>query len=233
MQIPRLVLTGLVSLLLMACAESDVPPEASTPSTSEAPPAQTQEDEPQAADAEPSAFLADGLHDMQMPPAGTFRLEVAGEVFEGQVEESCGWMMRSADGANQDRFSAYSWHWRTEDGRRMAVEMRRFVMYDDFFWNLSHGHEVDQVTLQLRAVEGGSLAQIEETAWSRMHLLRVSAGADPMARMGGGDLPAIRVSDDGRQATASGELQAPDYGEPEQFGDPLTGPFTLAVHCPE
>ncbi|TVP55839.1 MAG: hypothetical protein EA351_09500 [Gemmatimonadales bacterium] len=214
-------------LLLVACGD---PAGDALEPTGEPGPAATPEPANEA-EPIPSAFLAEGLHDIVVPPPGQFRLEVAGEVFEGRLDEPCGWGMRQSEGANQDRFTASSWQWTTDDGRRMTFDLGRLVMYDEFFWNRSHGHEVDQVTLRIRADEGGSLQQIEETAWSRMHLLRPAAGDEVSHRMGGGEMPAIRVAEDGLRATAAGELQASDWGEPDAYGDPLTGDFSLAVHC--
>ena len=80
-----------------------------------------------------SKFFADNLHPIEPATPGRFRLEVAGEVHKGDLG-SCGWSMRTAEGQNQDRFSATA-NWRTEDGRNMQLEMWRFVMHDDFFWN--------------------------------------------------------------------------------------------------
>ena len=173
-----------------------------------------------------SEFLADSLHPIEPAAPGTFRLEIAGKVHEGQLG-SCGWVMRTAEGQNQDRFSATA-NWHTDDGRNMQLEMWRFVMHDDFFWNLSHGHESERVQLRLRD-DGGSLVDVQDTAVSQMSGIRARPGASPRWRWGTGEMPAVRVSADGLQATAIGELQ----GQEHEHGSPLTGRFSLAVHCAE
>jgi hypothetical protein len=167
-----------------------------------------------------SEFLADSLHPIEPARPGRFRLEVAGEVHEGDLS-GCGWSMRTEEGANQDRFSAGA-GWRADGERRLTLEMWRVVMHDDFFWNANHGHEIDRVALRMR-ISGGE----PTTSW--MLAVRTRPGADPTWRWGSGETPAVRVAPDGMQATVVGELDGPDT----DGGTPLTGPFELAVHCAE
>ncbi len=171
-----------------------------------------------------SGFLADSLHPIAPVNPGRFRLKVAGEIHEGELS-SCGWSMRTEEGANQDRFSATA-RWRAEDGRSMQLDMWRFVMHDEFFWNASHGHESDRVQLRLRD-DGGSLVDVQDTTVSQMSGIRTHPGTSPRWRWGSGEMPAVRVSADGLQATAAGEL----HGQDNERGSPLTGPFSLALRC--
>lgn len=171
----------------------------------------------QAVEAPMSEFLADSLHAIEQAEPGRFRLEVAGEVHEGELS-SCGWSMRTDEGANQDRFAAAA-DWRADDGRAFSLEMWRFVSHDDFHWNASHGHESERLRLLIRT--GG------DDPVSMMVGIRPRPGANAIWRWGAGDMPAVRVSADGPQATVVGELDGPDT----DGGSPLTGPFVLAVHC--
>ncbi len=223
----RIVIVCLLAFILAACGADEAPSPQAADETSAA-----DQQRPAAAQAESeeeapmSEFLADSLHPIEPAAPGRFRLEVAGEVHEGELG-SCGWFMRVDDGDNQDRFSATA-NWRAEDGRSMALDMWRFVMHDDFFWNASHGHESDRVQLRLRD-GGGSLINVQDTAVSQMSGIRTQPGANPRWRWGSGEMPAVRVSTSGPQATAVGEL----HGEANEHGSPLTGPFELAVHCAE
>jgi len=164
-----------------------------------------------------SEFLADSLHPIEPAAPGRFRLEVAGEVHVGELS-SCGWSMRTDEGANQDRFGAAA-DWLAEDGRRLSMEMWRFVMHDDFFWNANHGHESERVRLTIRA--GG------DNPVSMMVGLRPRPGANPVWRWGAGNMPAVRVSAEGPQATVVGELE----GRSTDGVSPPIGPFELAIHC--
>ena len=219
----RMMLILLISLAIGACGtDNDDRPSTANADTERTKTTTVESD----TDEEPamSEFLAESLHSIETAAPGTFRLEVAGEVHEGELG-SCGWSMRTAEGQNQDRFSATA-NWRTDDGRNMQLEMWRFVMHDDFFWNASHGHESDRVQLRLRD-DGGSLVNVQDTAVSQMSGIRTRPGASPRWRWGSGDMPAVRVSADGLQATAVGEL----HGEDNERGSPLTGPFSLALSC--
>ncbi|TVQ37356.1 MAG: hypothetical protein EA370_06990 [Wenzhouxiangella sp.] len=169
----------------------------------------------------PSEFLADSLHPIDPAAPGRFRMEVAGEVHEGELS-SCGWSIRVAEGHNQDRFAA-SANWRTDDGRSLQLEMWRFVMHDDFFWNLNHGHESDRVRLRLRT--GGDPID------SLLLGLRAWPGADIRWRWGTGEMPAVHVVAEGPQATVVGELQGTDRDGASNAT--ITGAFSLAVHCAE
>jgi len=219
----RLMLMLLIGFAMAACGTDNNDRSSTLNAGTEQTQAATVESD---TDEEPalSEFLADSLHPIEPTTPGRFRLEVAGEVHKGELG-SCGWSMRTAEGQNQDRFSATA-NWRTDDGRNMQLEMWRFVMHDDFFWNLSHGHESERVQLRLRD-DGGSLVDVQDTAVSQMSGIRARPGASPRWRWGTGEMPAVRVSADGLQATAIGELQ----GQEHEHGSPPTGPFSLALHC--
>ncbi len=216
----RVIIVCLLAFILAACGADETPPPQAADEANAA-----EQQSPAAAQAEPeeeppmSEFLADSLHPIEPAAPGRFRLEVTGEVHEGELS-SCGWSMRTDEGANQDRFAAAA-DWLAEDGRRLSLEMWRFVSHDDFFWNANHGHESERVRLLLRT--GG------DDPVSMMVGIRPRPGADPIWRWGAGDMPAVHVSAEGPQATVVGELDGPDT----DGGSPLTGPFELAVHCEE
>lgn len=212
----RMMLILLISLAIGACGtDNDDRPSTANADTERTKTTTVESD----TDEEPamSEFLADSLHPIELATPGRFRLEVAGEVHEGQLG-SCGWIMRTAEGQNQDRFSATA-DWRADDGRRLSLELWRVVMHDDFFWNANHGHEIDRVRLRKRT--GG------DNPVSLMVSVRPRPGDSPRWRWGSGDMPAVRVSADGPRATVVGELQ----GQETDQGRPLTGPFSLSVHC--
>ena len=204
---------------LSACSGDSTPQDQTTIDADSGDPQQTRA----AAPAEPeeeapmSTFLADALHPIAPARPGRFRLAVAGQVHEGDLS-SCGWSMRTEDGANQDRFAAAA-DWRAEDGQALSLEMWRFVSHDEFFWNASHGHESERVRVLIRT--GG------DDPVSMMVGIRPRPGASPIWRWGAGDMPAVRVSADGPQATVVGELD----GRDTESGSPLIGPFELAIHC--
>ena len=172
-------------------------------------------------------FLSPELHDIDLVEPGTYRFEVAGEVHSGEITGSCAWSMRTEEGEDQDRFQ-FSSEWQAEDGRSISLALRRYVMHDDFFWNAYHGHEADSVEVRLRD-DGGHLGSFDNTASSSMRVRRAKPGRDPIMVRGSGEMPAVRIAADAQQVTAMGELEGPE----SDFGMPLTGPFTLAVHCAE
>lgn len=220
----RTLLIILIGCSLGACG-SDEPVKSEAADTPPEPLTAAATENSQEAEANLSVFLSDSLHPFEPATPGRFRLEVAGEVHEGQMQGRCGWLMKTSEGQNQDRFQAGA-NWRADDGRSMSLEIWRFVMHDEFFWNRSHGHESERVQVRLRE-DGGSLVNVQDTAVSEMRATRASPGDDPAWRWGSGEMPSIRVAADGRQATVSGELGGTD----NEYGSPLTGPFTLAVHC--
>lgn len=221
----RIALSCLLAVMLAGCSSEDAPQRpaadelASTERTAVSSEQTVSEEE-----VPMSEFLADSLHPIEPAAPGRFRLEVAGEVHEGELG-SCGWSLRTAEGQNQDRFAAAA-NWRSGDGRSMQLEIWRIVMHDEFFWNSSHGHESERVQLRLRD-DGGSLASVQDTAVSEMRVIRARPDSSPTWRWGAGDIPAVRVVADGPQATAVGEL----HGQDNEYGSPLTGPFSLAVRC--
>jgi hypothetical protein len=220
----RSVLLLMLISMISACGPDDGPsgPETGKPIESGQP---TPATEQAVSEASPSSeFLADSLHPIEMADPGRFRLEVADEIHEGDLG-SCGWSLRTAEGHNQDRFAAAA-NWRSDDGRTMQLDLWRFVMHDEFFWNASHGHESERVQVRLRN-DGGSVVDVQDSAVSEMRMTRTKPGASPRWRWGAGEPPAIRVSADGLQATAAGEL----HGSESDHGSPLIGSFTLAVHC--
>ncbi len=203
---------------LLGCgADEPAPPQAASegnadePQTQAAAPSEPQEEAPM------SEFLAESRHPIEPAPPGRFRLAVAGESLEGELS-SCGWSMRTDQGQNQDRFAAAA-DWISDDGRRFSLEMWRFVSQDDFHWNANHGHESERVRLLIRS--GG------DDPVSMMIGIRPRPGANPIWRWGAGDMPAVRVSAEGPQATVVGELAGPDT----DGGSPLTSPFELAIRC--
>lgn len=215
----RLLIASFLCTVLAACGADEGPQNQTVTGAASSDQQQVQA----AAQAEPeeeapmSDFLSVALHSIELAEPGQFRLEVAGEVHEGELS-SCGWSLRTDEGANQDRFAAAA-DWQVADGRRLSLEMWRFVSHDDFHWNGNHGHESERVRLLIRT--GGN------EPVSMMVGIRPRPGANPIWRWGAGNMPAVHVSAEGPQATVIGELDGPAT----DGGTPLTGPFKLAVHC--
>ncbi len=193
--------------------------------------AAAQDPAPEAVVDEPalSDFLTEELHDVEPAGSGTFRIDVAGEVHEGELE-TC-W---AREGNPEDRFEARAL-WQSEDGRAFHLQLRRLLRNDEFFWGRSQGDEFDQVSLRLHDGSGHFELQ-DQYAASGLQVWRDEPGANPIRGQGSGELPVLRVARDGEtgdlRVTALGELEVGEEYGSTNYGTPLTGPFTLAMRCP-
>ncbi len=219
----------LFASFLVGCGTDDVDAPEGVPSPP-APHETASETAPPAAEDDPSLseFFSAELHEVDVPSPGQLRLEVAGEVHE--VELGVCW---TSDGDVEERHESET-TWETDDGRHFHLVTRRLVRSDEFFWGRPQGYEVDQVLI--RAHDGDGHFELQDRyGASGLQVWRDGPGDAPVLGQGTGDLPALRiVQDDGAESfrvSAVGELGELDDYEPNEYGSPVTGPFTLAMHC--
>ncbi len=219
------------TLFIAACGadqtESDEGSVESSPGTDAVaaqaePPQETPDEEPVL-----SEFLTTALHEAEPTAPGMFRLEVSGEVHEGEFDHC--WI---TEGDVEDRFEAGA-DWESPDGRHFDLKVRRLLRPDEDQWRIL-GYEFDQVSLRLHD-GSGHFELRDQYAASGLQVHRDEPGSDPGWAQGSGELPVVRISADGGpddfQVTAAGDLQgAEDYGS-DEYGTPLTGPFTLTMQC--
>ena len=178
-----------------------------------------------------STLNVDGLHDIQLPPPGEFRLLIKGETFEGSVTGQHG--LPPVCQADEDyhpgrqvKTFQFAQTIVLENNRTIQVGMSRMLSRSEGSWNRFMGHENDQIELTLSGAP---------EARSRLLVRRVRPGEAPyrVGEVGSADagpyeLPMVRVvAGDALAATAVGELYALD-----EHPEALTGAFTLAVVCP-
>lgn len=181
-----------------------------------------------------ASFFSEPLHDIEVPEAGRFAIEIEGERHEGDVRGICSTDLASdVEGGFMDAFVARG-DWTDDDGRAWAFEVTRNVSDMEAMWRRSGpGHESDRVWLHVR--EDGNRSRVTSrgntgTEYGDVWVYRVDPGDDEV-RVDNGEavLPMVRVAEDGVRATAEGVVATRDRDEGFQ---PFELAFRLAVHCP-
>jgi len=176
------------------------------------------------------------LHDLELPDPGFLAIDLAGTRYLVEVESGviCGVTSRPTPDFPVARFNAQA-RWIAGDGRAMFIDVNRSISGVAMTWtSFGAGHESDRVQLFVR--EDGDLGQVNVrqasgTGASGLWLVRVRPGDDDVqVRSGDGDLPAIRVAEDGLRATVVGVLEADPDAEPDLGA--YEGEVTVSVHCP-
>lgn len=218
----------LVGLSLSACDSSSNSTAAFAPNSS-----------PAAADATAvapqtpaplSELESETLDTIEMPPPGHFRLKIDGQTFNGKVEGLHGMPAHCEaateyDEATDSKAFSFTQQFTAQDGRFITVGMSRLLYRDEFWWNRSSGHEIDQVVVT-----------VSPDIRSRLMVRRLEPGSEShrvgevgMSNAGPHELPLVRLQrGEHLSATAVGQLYALD-----EHPDALTGPFEVAVVCPE
>lgn len=217
----------LVGLSLSACDSSTNPTAAlasdASPATADAPAVAQQTAAPL------SELESETLDTIELPPPGHFRLKIDGQTFNGKVEGLDGMPAHCEaateyDEASDSKAFSFTQQFTAQDGRFITIGMSRLLYRDEFWWNRTSGHEIDQVVVT-----------VSPNIRSRLMVRRLEPGSDShrvgevgMSNAGPHELPLVRLQrGEYLSATAVGQLYALD-----EHPDALIGPFEIAVVCP-
>lgn len=188
------------------------PGEADAPTDGDAPPV---EDGP--APGEPSSFLADGLHPIELPEPGTAVVRLAGETYVFETLDQCG-IIEEMEGRLTFLTVATG---ELADGSGTRVEMSRTVV--DLDVAVGSWHESDYVQMTVEQEPGGGMFS---NAWNNTTRDAPGGPVDGDSDV----LPVIRVIDDGMiAATAVADVRHPPFTR--EFDRAGEGLGEFAVVC--
>jgi hypothetical protein len=181
----------------------------------------------------PLSLFSDSLHDIPMPDPGKARVEIYGQVLEGQLMRDCSAPIEVPEQVHDrtDHRFQIDFQVQMEDRYANVRLMRRVIPahYDPQIGPI----EMENVHVRTHA-RGGQTLDIRHHSLERYRSdqpPRVSAITDkrPQPATSMDELPGLRIHPDGRRATFVGRLGKSDEFENSEFPD--WEDVRIAVHC--
>ena len=228
------ILAVLASLSLLGCGndESAANRSASSPSS----PAQASTSAAEAIDwsSYPLVLFSEPLHDIPMPEPGKARVEIFGQVLEGQLMSDCSAPTQVPEQVHDWTDHRFQIDFQVHmEGRYANVGLLRRVIPEHYDPKPVGPSEMENVNIRTHA-RGGQSLDVRNHSLQRNRVdqpprVSVSPAQRPEPPASIDEVPGLRVHPDGRRATFVGLLGRSDEFDNSEFDD--WEEVRIAVHC--